>query len=138
MVRVKGKIFIFNKTKNKVDYVKDNFVTSLGKSFIAERMIDNSYNYIDYLGIGNGVGVHSDTSTTLFNEVFRKKIETKSSPDNKVILTTPIMGDEALGDWTEMGLFDSETDGILTNVVNVSYTHNQGDELEINWEITVL
>ena len=137
VIKVKGKITIYNKTKNKIELEKCNVVTLNGKNLIADRLINDNSGYIDYLAIGNGSGTHDDTSTELFNEIFRKQITSKSSPGNKIVLKTDILSDEAVGNWTEIGLFNSSTGGVMSNVVNISYNHNVGDDVEVRWEIEI-
>ena len=136
-INIKGKITIFNKTKNRIEFEKDNLITLNGKNFIVNRIINNGLNYLDYLAIGDGSGTHDNSSTSLFNEIFRKQVTTKSSPGNKAVLIIDVLGDEAIGSWTELGLVNEDTGGTLTNVVNVSYTHNNGEEVEVKWEIVV-
>lgn len=135
-ITIKGKITIYNRTKGRIEFVKENLVTDIGKNFVADRFINDNVNYVTHLAIGNGSGTHNSSSTSLFNEIFRKEIEHKSSEDNKVILITTILGDEAIGNWTELGIFNSDTDGVMTNVASVSYNHIENDEVEVKWEIT--
>ena len=131
------KIVIFNKTKNRVEATYHNVITIDGKALYADRLINNNVNPIDYFAVGDGVVTHDETSTSLLNEVFRKQLENKSSPGNKALFEVTILGYEAIGNWTEIGLFNESILGVLTNVADVSYNHVIGDEVAISWSVTL-
>lgn len=135
-VKIKGRIVIYNKTKNKVEYDGSNTLTNLAKEFFADRISSDGVGYVDYLAIGDGSGSHDKSSTALFSEMYRKQITTKSTPGSSAVFTTTILGDEAVGNWTELGLFNASSGGTLIAVSNVSYTHVSGDEVEVRWEIS--
>lgn len=131
----KTKIVIFNKTKNRIDLEFENLITNVGKDLYADRLINDSVSFIDYIAMGNGVVTHTVLSTALNTEIFRKQIENKSTPGAEALFETTILGFEAVGNWTEIGLFNASSGGVLTNVANISYNHIAGDEVSISWSI---
>lgn len=133
----KTKITIFNKTKNRVEAQYENIVTTLGKELYADRLINDNVPFIDYFAIGNGSGTHNASSTALFNEIFRRQLENKTSPGATATFNITILGYEAVGVWTEIGLYNQSLLGVLTNVANVSYNHVAGDEVAISWSVTL-
>ena len=136
--RLKTRVRIFNISQgNRLEWEGENLITDAGLTQYADRLINDSVPFIDYLGVGDGVGTHAVIDTILFNEIFRNQMTAKSSPLNVAEFTATILGNEALGAWTELGMFNDANVGSMTNVIDTSYTHIVDDELQIIWEVTL-
>jgi len=136
-IRLKTEITIYNKTKGRVEYRTENLITTLGKELYADRLINDSITAIDYFAVGDDSTTHDATSTALNNEVFRKQLSTKSSPGNIAQYNVTVLGSEAVFVWREIGLFNDPTTGTMTNVANINYNHAAGDEVSIEWKVTL-
>jgi len=134
-IKIKGRLTIKNLTRNVPDIVLLNLVTANGLSLFADRMMDNSVAFIDYIGIGDGVGSHTTSSTSLYNEIFRKQTDSKTNPGSTASFTFVILGNEAIGTWTEIGMFNAAVAGSMTNVVEQAYNHIAGDNVQLVWSI---
>jgi len=136
-ISIKGKLTIFNITKNKVDLVINNLVVNTGLSLIADRLNSNSINYLTHLAIGDDPTVASASDVILFNERYREIFTTTSTPGNVFRAETTLDGSEAVFTWREMGIFNDPTTGVLFNRVNPNYDHTTGDTVNVIFEITI-
>ena len=99
-----------------------------------DNLLNHIQSQVATLRIGNGTGTHDENSTALFNEVI-SKTPTKAVDGNTFVAYTMIGGTEAVGNWTEIGLFDGS--GNLLFVQNISFTHNAGDKVIVKYIVEV-
>lgn len=135
-IKTKGSITITNLTRDVEPITFTNLVTNSGLSLYSDRLVDDNVNFISHIAIGDSAISHTVSSIALNNEIFRKLVDSVSSPGVEAVFNFIINGDEAVGSWEELGLFNAATSGTLSNVVNQTYEHVSGDILSLKWTIT--
>ena len=134
MIKYKGSVEIVNKSTG-VTLSFENIVTNGFYNLVADRLINNSENFITHFAVGDNATSVAITDTAMGNETFRKEITNVSSVGAQIELQTDILGNEAIGSWKEIGLFNASTVGTLTNHTNVDFSHTAGDLLTVVWKI---
>ena len=137
-LKVKGTIQIF--VNGILAQAYENFLTSAGADLILQALSGVSISKIDYFAIDNGAGTYSIATAALNNEIFRKQVTSSAIDGTKLVFDVFIGDAEAIDTWTGIGLSNGATlgAGIFTNLRNVNFVHNNGDEVSIVWTLEVL
>lgn len=138
-INIKG-TYIF-KQEGEIIFKGENIITFYGESFFLNRCINDSYNPIQYIAIGNANSVPLRTDTKLGNETSRKTCIKEADLQNKQVkLSCSFTASEIVGT-TEIGVvclnsndvsvlishdtFEKINEGLLTNLtgsVEVEYS----------------
>lgn len=87
-----------------------NLITFYGESFFLNRCINNSYNPIRYIGIGNGESIPLRTDTSLGNETVKRTCIKIADLSHKLVkLTCSFTASEIVGT-TEIGVYAKNKD----------------------------
>ena len=107
------KIPIVNMFNNTYIYLKgENLITLLGQSFFLNRCINEEYNTIKYICIGNGTSIPQKTDSKLSNETNRCTVTTNVSDDyRKLILSTKFKTEDIKG-VSEIGVLATNKDNV--------------------------
>lgn len=126
----------------KHNLIMDAVHISVATSFIGHNPTP-SYQ-IKHLAIGTGTTPPVGTDTTLETEVFRMPFVVQDNPSPKVITTDFYITDsDYVGDIEEVGIFggwastDSANTGQLVSRVLWSYTKSSGEELLVEYQLTI-
>lgn len=81
-----------------VEIVGHNLITTFGESFFMNRCINDAFNPISYIVLGNGKNIPSKDDISLGNETSRRKCSCTADLNNKcLILTAKFKAKEVLG-----------------------------------------
>ena len=135
-LKLKGKVMIYDRDTGMIVFVKDNIIVNTGLYLLADRLGNNSVNFLTHLAIGDSSVAEGATDTALYSEIFRKAFSSVSNPDAVFRAETSVDGTEAVFTWGEMALFNAGSSGVMFNRVALNYVHNAGENLNVIWEIT--
>ena len=112
-----------------------NLITKLGESFFLHRMIDNEFQPIQYIVLGNSNIQAKKTDLALGNETVRKKCVTKADLENKQILLECSCTTKEILNTSEIGV---ATDNVLISHdiyenINADFIGNNVDTVEIQY-----
>ena len=120
-----------------------NIVTTVGKNFIASRMIGTSNTAMGYMAIGDTSVAAAVSDTALGHELARVSLDNlggtiNAGANNVVVYTGSFPAGTGTGAVTEAGIFNASSNGIMLcrtvfSVVNKA----AGDSVAITWSVTV-
>jgi len=85
-----------------------NLITFQGESFFLNRPINNNFNAMKYVVLGNGLNQPRKMNTKLGNETLRKECVKKADLDNKrILLTVNLSASEVIGT-SEIGVANDD------------------------------
>lgn len=128
MIDIEGKYtFIFriqsmfiNKT---VKITRHNLITWFGESFFMNRCINDAFNPIEYIVLGNATNIPSKDDISLGNETTRKRCICKADLNKKrLILTAKFKAKEILGT-SEIGVANDKI--LISHDRYAKYTNDQ-------------
>jgi hypothetical protein len=133
--KMKGVISIKNLATGDVKTFK-NIVTAEFFNAIADFFTGSPGEGIRYLGIGTGTPVIDESTTALTTELFRKYVSNFSTDDSIMTFLINIDASEAVGTWTEVGLFENSSGAPMFTIAAVDYEHVEGEALSITYTIS--
>ena len=93
---------------SKIEFTNHNIITQFGESFFLNRWINDAFEPIEYIAVGNGSNQPQKTDLTLGNETSRRKCNCEADLKNKsLVLTTAFKATEMLGT-SEIGVFNDK------------------------------
>ena len=132
--KYKGKIIITNHTTGVVKKF-DNLVMDKFYELVSDFMAGTSPNKLSHIALGTDDTLPTVSDTSLGSESFRKGITTTSTPGSQIHLQTEVTGGEAIFTWKEIGVFNNNSGGDMTNRAVIDFTHNSGDAVTIDYFI---
>lgn len=116
-----------------------NLVVSVGKSWIASRMINASSPTMSHMGVGTSAVVPSAGNTSLSAQVARVALTNTTRTTNQITYSAFFPAGIGTGSLTEAGIFNSSILGdMLCRTVFDTINKDVSDTLTINWTVTVL
>lgn len=115
-----------------------NLVVTVGKEFVASRMIGVASNVMSHLSIGTGTTAAVVGNTTLENELTRVALASSLASSNTVIYSAGFGLGVGTGAITEAGIFNAASSGTML-CRTVFSVINKGilDSMVITWTITI-
>ncbi|CAB4135384.1 hypothetical protein UFOVP285_12 [uncultured Caudovirales phage] len=115
-----------------------NLVVTVGKEFVASRMIGVASNVMSHLAIGTGTTAAVVGNTTLENELTRVALASSLASSNTVIYSAGFGLGVGTGAITEAGIFNAASSGTML-CRTVFSVINKGilDSMVITWTITI-
>jgi len=115
-----------------------NLVVTVGKEFVASRMIGVASNVMSHLAIGSGTTAAVVGNTTLGNELTRVALTSSLASSNTAIYSATFGLGVGTGAVTEAGIFNAASSGTMLcrtvfSVINKSIL----DSMVITWTITI-
>lgn len=117
-----------------------NLVVTVGRNFIADRMIGTASAVMSHMGIGTGTVAPAAANTSLGSPIgTRSAFSVSPTRSNATVSYTAIFAPgNGTGAITEAGIFNDPTAGTMLcrtvfNVVN----KGAADTLTINWSVTI-
>jgi hypothetical protein len=109
----------------------NNLVVSVGKNFLASRILSNTLDVMNYMAIGSSSTVADTTQLSLFNELARVSLSTATISGSSVTFTSTFGNGVGTGSITEAGIFNESSSALLTfdGTSNVSVST---DEITLN------
>lgn len=114
----------------------ENLITFQGESFFLNRWINDEFNSIQYIVLGNSTNRPQKMDTKLGNETIRHNcVKTAYPEDKKIVLTSKFLASELLGT-TEIGVCNDIV--LISHDVyeKIKSTHIEGNIGEIEVEYT--
>lgn len=122
----------------KVDRLEKNLVVTVGKDWIASRMVGTAANTMGYMAVGTDSTAPAAGNTTLGAEVARVAVTSQTASTNTVTYIATFGAGTGTGALTEAGLFNANTSGTMLSRTTYSVINKgSGDEMTITWVITV-
>jgi hypothetical protein len=115
-----------------------NLVVTVGKNFIASRMIGVTDNIMSHMAIGTGVTAAADANTTLQTEVARVALGSNVRTNNAIAYVATFPAGTGTGSITEAGILNNSSGGILLCRTTFGViTKGAADTLGITWTVSV-
>lgn len=115
-----------------------NLVVTVGKNFIASRMIGTSDDVMSHMAIGTGTTTPTAGDTTLEAQAGRVGLTSSVRTNNNVAYVATFPPGTGVGEITEAGIFNDGTAGILLCRTTFGViTKAAADTLGITWTVTV-
>lgn len=122
----------------KVDRLEKNLVVTVGKNWIASRMVGTASNVMGYMAVGTDSTSPAAGNTTLGAEVARVAVTSATAATNTVTYVATFGAGVGTGALTEAGLFNANTAGTMLSRTTYSVINKgSGDEMTVTWVVTV-
>lgn len=140
-ITMKGRLVVelFDKDGNPKDKREiDNLVVSVGKTFIASRMVGATANVMSHMAAGSGTTAAAAGDTTLGAELGRSALTSSTSSGAVATYVASFAAGVATGALTEAGIFNAASAGtMLARTVFPVVNKGADDAMSITWQITV-
>jgi hypothetical protein len=114
-----------------------NLVVTVGKNFIASRIVGTASPIMSHMAIGTGTATPAAGDTTLGTEAGRVAT-TGTSSANQVTFTSTFPAGTGTGAITEAGVFNASSAGtMLCRTTFPVVNKAAGDSIAITWVVTV-
>jgi len=115
-----------------------NLVVDTGKSYLANRILNDGFPLIDKIGIGSGTSVALDSNTVLEDQTGITTILFKGIEDTNVLTFTATFPEGVgSGDIREVGLFAADNTLICRTLFNTPFNKQPSQFLNITWKLQV-
>jgi hypothetical protein len=133
------RIVVTDKDGNiKEDREITNLVVTLGKNFVASRMVGVASNVMSHMAIGSGVTAAAIGDTALQTELGRVSLGSSTATTNVASYTATFPAGTGTGSITEAGILNASSAGtLLCRTVFGVVTKSATDALSISWNITI-
>ena len=145
LLKAKGELTIILRGEDgKVKEVRQvpNLVVSVGKTYIASRMVGTSATIMSNMAIGTGTTSPAAGDTTLGTEAGRVALASGTSSGSTVTYTATFPAGTGTGAITEAGIFNPSAAGgsggtMLCRTTFPVVNKAAGDSIAVTWVITV-
>ena len=115
-----------------------NLVVTAGKEFIASRLIDESYDAMSHMAIGDDATIVALTQTSLVNELTREAFYGTSYSGTSATFSANFGPGSGTGDIVEAGIFnDSSAGTMLCRTTFPVITKTSLETISITWIVSV-
>lgn len=115
-----------------------NLVVTVGKNFIAERMVGTTAGVMSHMAIGTSNANLVAANATLSAEIARVALTSSVRTNNTVRYTATFNPGVGTGALVEAGVLNDATLGTLLCRTTYSVVNKDaGDTLTINWDVTI-
>lgn len=132
-------ISVFDRSGNLKEAKKvPNLVVTVGKNYIASRMVGTSSTVMSHMAIGTGTGTPIAGDTTLGTEAGRVALTAFTASTNTVTATATFSAGTGTGAITEAGILNNSSGGTLLCRTTFPVVNKAaGDSIAITWVVTV-
>ena len=124
------------KVKEEHDF--KNLVVTVGKNFVASRMVGTASNVMSHMAVGSGTAPAAAGDTTLGTELGRVALATSVATTNVVTYTASFPAGTGTGAVSEAGIFNAASAGtMLCRTVFSVVNKGVDDALSVTWTITI-
>lgn len=141
MLKMKGELQVvvrdaFGAVKQ--EFTVPNLVVTVGKNYIASRMVTGSTTVMSHMAIGTGTATPLVANTTLATEAGRVALASFSASGNAVTASATFPAATGTGAITEAGIFNASSAGTLLCRTTFPVVNKAaGDSIAITWVVTV-
>jgi hypothetical protein len=115
-----------------------NLVVTVGKNYIASRMVGTASTVMSHMAIGTGTGTPIAGDTTLGTSAGRVSLSAFTASTNTVTATATFPAGTGTGAITEAGIFNDSSSGtMLCRTTFPVVNKAAGDSIAITWVVTV-
>ena len=115
-----------------------NLVVTVGKNFIASRMVGTSSPVMNHMAIGTNATAPVSANTTLGTEVARVALSSATATANTVSYSATFPPGTGTGAITEAGIFNAASSGtLLCRTTFAVVSKSDSDSLTIKWNVTI-
>jgi len=115
-----------------------NLVVTVGKEFIASRMIDALADVMSHMAVGISNIDLAAANTTLADEIDRVELTSSVRTNNTIRYTATFPPESGTGALTEAGIFNDSSSGtMLCRTTFLVVNKDDEDTLTINWDVTI-
>ena len=116
-----------------------NLVVSVGKTYIASRVIGTTQSPMSHIALGSNSTVAVNGDSTLGTELGRVVLSSATSTDNVVTYTATFGAGVASGGIQEAGLFNASSGGVmLARTTFPIVNKSASDVIAISWAVSIL
>jgi hypothetical protein len=132
-------ISVFDRSGNLKEAKKvPNLVVTVGKNYIASRMVGTASTVMSHMAIGTGTGTPIAGDTTLGTEAGRVALTAFTASTNTVTATATFPAGTGTGAITEAGILNNSSGGTLMCRTTFPVVNKAaGDSIAITWVVTV-
>ena len=132
-------ISVFDRSGNLKEAKKvPNLVVTVGKNYIASRMVGTASTVMSHMAIGTGTGTPIAGDTTLGTEAGRVALTAFTASTNTVTATATFPAGTGTGAITEAGILNGSSGGTLMCRTTFPVVNKAaGDSIAITWVVTV-
>ena len=116
----------------------DNLVVTVGKNFVASRMVGVASNVMSHMAVGTGATAPAIGDTTLQTELNRQGLGSSSAAGAVASYSATFAAGQGTGALTEAGIFNASSAGVmLCRTTFATVNKGASDAITINWTVTV-
>ena len=124
------------KVKEEHDF--KNLVVTVGKNFVASRMVGTAANIMSHMAIGSGGTAAAAGDTTLGTELGRVTLASGSATNNVVTYTATFPAGTGTGAIVEAGILNAASAGtLLCRTVFAVVNKGVNDAMSVTWTVTI-
>jgi hypothetical protein len=124
------------KVKEEHDF--KNLVVTVGKNFVASRMVGTASNVMSHMAIGSSSTAAAAGDTTLGTELGRVALASATATTNVVTYTATFPAGTGTGAIVEAGIFNASSAGtMLCRTVFAVVNKGVDDAMSITWTVTI-
>lgn len=124
----------------KQQFTVPNLVVTVGKNYIASRMVGAASTVMTHMAIGTSTTTPAVANTTLGTEAGRVALASFNASTNLVTSTATFAAGTGTGAITEAGIFNAASAGTGTMLCRTTFpvvNKAAGDSIAITWVVTV-
>lgn len=122
--------------KSEVDL--KNLVVTVGKNFVASRMVGTAANVMSHMAIGSGTTAAAAGDTALGSELGRVALGSGTATTNVVTYTATFPAGTGTGAVTEAGILNASSAGtLLCRTVFSVINKGASDAMSVTWTVTI-
>ena len=115
-----------------------NLVVTVGKNYIASRMVGAASTVMSHMAIGTSTSTPAVANTTLGTEAGRVALASFTASGNAVTSTATFPAGTGTGAITEAGIFNASSSGtMLCRTTFPVVNKAAGDSIAVTWVVTV-
>jgi hypothetical protein len=141
LLNMKGELkIVLTDAEGNVKDTRDvkNLVVTVGKNYIATRIVGVASDIMSHMAIGTGTATPAVANTTLGTEAGRVTLASASAANNQVTYTATFPAGTGTGAITEAGVFNQSSAGIMLCRTTFPVVNKAaGDSIAITWVVTV-
>jgi hypothetical protein len=132
-------ISVFDRSGNLKEAKKvPNLVVTVGKNYIASRMVGTASTVMSHMAIGTGTGTPIAGDSALGTEAGRVSLTAFTASTNTVTATATFAAGTGTGAITEAGILNASSGGTLMCRTTFPVVNKAaGDSIAITWVVTV-
>lgn len=124
--------------KVKEEHEFKNLVVTVGKNFVASRMVGTASSVMSHMALGSDNTPAAVGQTALVAELGRVALATATATDNVVTYTATFPAGTATGAVVEAGIFNDGTAGtMLCRTVFAVVNKGADDAMSVTWTVTI-